>query len=357
MPLTPSGRRPSGKASEVMAILEQRIRGGDYLVAPLPSGRELAAELGVSYVTARKAIGALQAQGLLTRGGNGRLVLGGRRAGGQLAQLAFIAPNFPSLAVMRWRLAIDRLADEHPCAVKNHFFRHWHDPALIDIIERSDGAFLYPTAEELPAAFAARLRARRIVVIDQDWSALGVPSICCFPAAFVRTLLDHCRARAHLRIACLNTQPHDYAIQARLAAYQGWAVDHGMVPHLIDAPVIVGEDPAVRAQAVMAEVLRGGARDWSALFCTTGTVALAAMRALHLAGIAPGREVAVCTLNDDGLGELVIPSLTAQAQVDPTPFLRQTLSWILDPQRAWQGSALIQPERCEVAVRESTGAG
>jgi hypothetical protein len=266
MPLTPSGRRPSGKASEVMAILEQRIRGGDYLVAPLPSGRELAAELGVSYVTARKAIGALQAQGLLTRGGNGRLVLGGRRAGGQLAQLAFIAPNFPSLEVMRWRLAIDRLADEHPCAVKNHFFRHWHDPALIDIIERSDGAFLYPTAEQVPAAFAARLRARRIVVIDQDWSALGVPSICCFPAAFVRTLLDHCRARGHRRIAVLNTQPHDSAIQARLAAYHGWAVDHDMVPHLIDAPVSVGEDPAVHAQAVLAAALRAGVRDRSPLF-------------------------------------------------------------------------------------------
>jgi hypothetical protein len=30
---------------------------------------------------------------------------------------------------------------------------------------------------------------------------------------------------------------------------------------------------------------------------------------------------------------------------------------MLDPQRAWQGAVLIQPERCEVAVRESTGAG
>ncbi len=70
----------------------------------------------------------------------------------------------------------------------------------------------------------------------------------------------------------------------------------------------------------------------------------------------PGRDLAVCTLNDDGLGDMLIPSLTSQAAVDPTAYLAIALDWILHPERPWQGPLLVQPERCVVAARESTAA-
>lgn len=356
--MTPSGRRRSGKAADVIAILERRLRGGDYLVAPLPSGRELAAELGVSYVTARKAVLALQERGLLERGPTGRLALAGKRGGGQVAQLAFLAPSFPSLDVMYWRSAIDRLTAGEPCVVKSHFFTHWDDPALRDIIGRSDGAFLYPSSERLPPALERDLRERdrRLVVVDQDWSALGLPSLCMSPAVFVRAMLDHCRERGHQRIACLNTQPHDHAITGRLGEYRRWAADHGMEQLLIDDPVQPGQDPLPQARTAMARILDAGRPAFSALFVTTSSVALMAMRALNAAGLAPGRDIAVCTLNDGGLGELVIPSLTAQAPVDAGPYLKRALDWMLHPERAWRGPLLVQPKACVVAERESTGA-
>ncbi len=358
MAKTPSGRRPSGKAAEVISILERRIHGGDYLVAPLPAGRALAAELGVSYVTARKALQVMLERGLLERSPTGRLMLAGKGGSARIAQIAFLAPAFPSLDVMRWRLAIDRIISAAHCAVKSHFFDHWDDPVVLDVIERGDGAFLYPSSEQLTRTLERRIRehANRVVVVDQDWSEYGLPSLCLSPPRFVQALLDHLAANGHKRIACLNTHPHDHAIDARITQYRLWIAAHGMDEELIDEPVRPGEDAAPRAREVMARVLRDGLLGASALFTTTGSNAVGAMRALHAAGIAPGRDLAVCTLNDDGLGDMLIPSLTAQAAVDPTPYLAIALDWILHPERPWQGPLLVQPERCLVAVRESTAA-
>jgi hypothetical protein len=358
MSSSPNGRRPSGKATDVISILERRIRGGDYLVAPLPTGRALAAELGVSYVTARKALQAMQDRGLLARGPTGRLRLGGPSTDGRVAQVAFLAPAFPSLDVMRWRLAIDRTVAAARCAVKSHFFEHWDDPVVIDVIERGDGAFLYPSSEALSRTLERRLRERttRVVVVDQDWSAYGLPSLCLSPPRFVQALLDHCVSLGHRRIACLNTAPHDHAIAARIGQYRLWAAAHGMPAELIDEPVRPGEDAGPRARDVVARVLAQGGLVSTAVFTTTGACAVGAMRALHAAGLRPGRDLAVCTLNDDGLGDMLIPSLTAQAVVDPAPYLQVALDWILHLDRPWEGPLLVQPDACLVAARESTGA-
>lgn len=358
MSVTPSGRRRSGKAADVIAILERRVRGGDYLVAPLPAERELAAELGVSYMTARKAVLVLQERGLLERGPTGRLRLAGRGGATRVAQIAFLAPAWPSVDIMRWRLAIDRITANSPCAVKSHFFVHWDDPALLDIMEKGDGAFLYPSSEQMSPTLARRIRERahRVVVVDQDWSRYGLPSLCLNPPAFIHAILDHCAARGYQRIACLNTQPHDEAITALIAQYLAWAHAHGRTVDLIDHPVrAVGEDAGYRAREVIAGLLRDGRPAFDALCALTEGAAVGAMRALHSAGLTPGRDLGVCTLNDSGVGELTIPSLTAQAPADPEPFLRVALEWMLHPDRVWQGPLLLQPEVCAVAVRESTG--
>lgn len=357
MDLTPSGRRKSGKASDVIAILERRVRGGDYLVAPLPAERELATELGVSYMTARKAVLTLQERGLLERGPTGRLRLATRGGISRVAQVAFLAPAFPSSDVMRWRLAIDRLSTAADCAVKSHFYVHWDDPALLDIIERGDGAFLYPSAEQLSPVLERRIRehAKRVVVIDRDWSPYGLPSMRLTPPRVVQALLDHLASRGHRRIACLNTQPDDEVIVAYMDAYRAWAAGRGMEPEVIDRPVRAGEDPAPQARTVIGELLRGRKPGFTALFCPIAPTAIGAMRGLHAAGLVPGKDVAVCTVNDEGLGDLLIPSLTAQVAVDPTPYLRRGLEWILDPDSAWKGPLLLEPQTVTVAARESTG--
>ena len=47
------------KYSQIADLLERRIRHGDYLLKEMPSGRALAAELGVGHTVVRGAIDLL----------------------------------------------------------------------------------------------------------------------------------------------------------------------------------------------------------------------------------------------------------------------------------------------------------
>ena len=44
------------KYTEVMSVIERRIRAGDYLLSSIPGERKIAEETGVSYMTARRAV-------------------------------------------------------------------------------------------------------------------------------------------------------------------------------------------------------------------------------------------------------------------------------------------------------------
>jgi hypothetical protein len=349
-------RRRSVRTDEAIAVLERRILGGDYLVTPLPTVRELAAELGVSYVTARKALVGLQDRGLLERTETGRPMLAKRGDGTGTAQVAFLAPAWPSQDVMRWRLALDQVAAESDCAVKCHFYMHWDDPVLLDSLERGDGAFLYPSSELLTPPVERRLSEKnsRVVVVDQDWSERGMPSLCATPAQAVSSLLDHGRSRGFKHWMCINTQAHDQAINARIHHYRHWCDANGQKSEIMDRPVVSGEDAGPVALAVMRDYFAHSLAPQVGIFATTLSASIGAMRAAHEAGHHVGTDVGVMTLNDDGLGDMLIPSLTALQTPDILPWMRESLRWILNHDRAWQGSLLKQPKPFVVVEREST---
>ena len=60
------------KYLEVAEILKSRVLHGDYLVSPMPGERKLAEEIGVSYMTARKALKHLVETGVIAREEDGK---------------------------------------------------------------------------------------------------------------------------------------------------------------------------------------------------------------------------------------------------------------------------------------------
>jgi hypothetical protein len=352
----PSSTAP--KAEAVAALLERRIRNGDYLVARLPAERVLAAETGVSYMTARKAVTMLIERGLLARGDNGRLELGealGRKAQAP-AQIAFFAPAWPTLDIQHWRRAVEAAAAARGASVKAYYYMHWEDPVLAEALERGDGAFIYPLTGEVPARVRQALLAEgvRVVWIDYDPLGEGLPSITLSPPEAVAAVLDHLRQRGHRAIACLNTQPHDRSSLGRIDAWRDWCRVHGVAGDLLDQPVQPGEDPAPQALAVVARWLAAGRPAASALFVTTGMPAVAAMRAIHDAGLRPGPDLALATLNDEGdFGRYTIPGLTAIHRPDAVPLVARGVAWMTSG-KAWSGALRIMPDSFAVIEREST---
>lgn len=346
------------KAEAVAALLERRIRNGDYLVARLPAERVLALETGVSYMTARKAVTMLIDRGLLTRGDNGRLELGesvGRRAAAP-AQIAFFAPAWPTLDIQHWRRAVEAAAAARGASVKAYYFMHWEDPVLAEALARGDGAFIYPLTGTVPAQVRRALLAPgvRVAWIDYDPLGEGLPSITLSPPEAVAAVLEHLHGLGHRRIACLNTQPHDRSTLGRIGTWRDWCQARGSAGELLDQPVQPGEDPSPQALAAVARWLAAGRPAATALFVTTGMPAVAAMRAIHEAGLRPGRDLAVATLNDEGdFGRYTIPGLTAIHLPDAVPLVARGVAWMTSG-KAWSGPLCIMPEAFTVIPREST---
>lgn len=347
------------KYEDIANIIHNRVKNGDYLLKSVPPERQLASEVGVSYMTVRRAVQELVARGVLIRQPNGRLGVGRFAAGNKSQlQLGLVAPTFNSPVVEQWRIAIEQVAGDSERIVRPVLYMHWDDPILQDSLDSFDGVFLVPIPAPIPARVSERLAAaKRLVVIDDDLSHLGIPSVRLFPPVFVQRLLDHLTALGHQQIDCVNIHSMHPVIEQRIEQWKIWCRMHGNPGrfHNLAAPTPSHDAPFVKAYRGFKRLLEEKKFTATAVVCVTAPAAIGAMRALHEHGIQVGRDVSVCTINSEGLGETLVPSLTALESPDPYPYVAECIDWFADPQKSWVGPLLVQPAEIPLVVRESTG--
>jgi DNA-binding LacI/PurR family transcriptional regulator/DNA-binding transcriptional regulator YhcF (GntR family) len=343
---------------KIAELVRKRILHGDYALKPMPSERQLAREIGANHMTVRRSIHVLEAEKLIERDANGRLRVSRKQHGtGRHLNFAFLTPTFYSANIESWRATIENAAATLPCIVRPVLYMHWEDPILIDVLNGFDGVFLVPVPEPLPPGVAEKLRKLEhpVVVMDDDFSGYGLPSIEFFPPACVQRVLDHLESLGHARIGCLNTQPSQSIIPKRIDQWRYWMSAHGLTGRLADFPVPAHGDVTTRAYEVMSGILAEfDPSAETAWLCMTTPAAIGVMRACHDRGILPGRDLAICSVHGEGVAGMLVPSLTALEPADPLPFLRHCLNWMISG-GPWQGSLVMRPTDFKLVVRESTG--
>lgn len=341
---------------KIAKILRNRVLHGDYALKPIPSERKLAEEFDVNYMTVRRSLHILVEEELLARQANGRMRVKRIQQGSKKhLNFAFVMPTLSSHSLEVWRGGMERAIVGRSCSVRPILYMHWDDPILVDSLEGFDGIFLSAIPEVLPPAVAEKLRQpqHRVVVVDYDFSCYGIPSIRLFPPVFVQHLLDHLASLGHSRIGCFNTQPVDSEVRERIDQWRYWMSAHGFVGQLVDRGVLPHENPMEQAYKVMSTLLTEGKSPETAWFFTTTPAAFGAMRAILDHGKMPGRDLAICSANGEGMAAMFNPSLTALETSDPAPFLSYCIDWMRSGQ-GWQGPLLMQPTEVPLAIREST---
>ncbi len=349
--------RPS-KFLSIARRLAERIQNGDYKAGGFPAERSLALDIGVSQMTARKAIKQLIDEGLLSRLPNGRLEAGGpstASAGVVRGHVALLSPAWNSSETDQWSIALSHVSRRFGYSMRLAHFFHDDDPAILNTVRRFDATFMLPN-DPMPEPLAEELikLKKPLFILNNDWSHRGVPSIRLLPPSFTQRVLDHLASLGHKRIDCLNVQPSLSIIPARIAQWKIWREAHGFDGNLYDEPVEHYSDPLPAAYKLADRLIREGKLSTGALLCATDVAAFGVMRAMADHDIRPGHDVAVCATDGSPLCEYFIPSLTSIDVANPAPFLANCLRWLQDGGGTWEGPLLLQPNDATVTVRQST---
>jgi DNA-binding LacI/PurR family transcriptional regulator/biotin operon repressor len=345
------------KADLVVQMIEKRIAHADHLSGGIPSERQLATEMGFSRTTVRAAVQFLVDRGTLVRQENGRIEVAAPADGTRTRAIGFIAPSGYSADIELWRESVDAvihdvLKDE-TVTMRCVSYGHWADPAIQEVLSGFDAAFLVTPAKKIPQWLVKKIKDSpcRVVVLDQDESEVGLPSITLFPPAMEFRLLDYLCQLGHRHIDCLNTQERGSVITGRISAWEDYLHFHDVRGRLHSQEKL---NPVESAYRIIRDAIAEGKEIAPALFCTTGPAAIGAMRALHEAGLKVGSDVSVCAVNSEGLGRYLLPSLTALDAPPRAIYVRRVIQWILSDED-WQGPLLIQPEDLILFEGESTG--
>jgi DNA-binding LacI/PurR family transcriptional regulator len=345
------------KRDGISQQLKQRILHGNYAFRALPGEKQLAVDLGVSYMTARKVVQGLIETGLLVRGPNGRVTVNrSNQDSGDRLPIVLLSPNYISPGFERWRHWLARATDEVGVRLQCVHYTHWDDPVLFESPDNFSGVFVLPSSEVIPQTLIERFsRSQRpVIVLDDDLTAQGLISIRPIPPIFVQALLDHLKQSGCLQIDCLNVQPLHSVIAQRIEQWQLWTAEHGVEGTLINEPVEPYTQPYSRGYEIIKSQLARGDFKADGLFCVTTPAAMGAMRALHEAGVHLGAEVAVCAVDGESMADYQIPALTTLEPSDVIPHLKLCLNWMLGEYSPWQGPLLMEPDEPCIVVREST---
>lgn len=339
-------------------MLESRIRQGDYAIRDLPTELELAEEIGVSRMTARRALLELMNKGLLVRKPHGKIAVNQEHehVAGKLL-LAFLSPAWSSPEFEGWRSAVARAAQKFGASVRMVDFVHWDDPVIYQTLTGFDGVFLVPSSEPMPQPVLERFSgAGNLVVLDTDLTGAGIPSVQLQPPIFLHHLADYLAKLGHRRIDCLNTQPHDEVVKKRIEQWLLWQKVHKVEGRLIDEPVEPFSDAMPKACAVIHRLLDAKDFHATALLCITGPAATGAIRAFVDHKMQIGRDISVCAFNEGGgLHRYLVPSRTVLEPTDPSAYLEMCIDWFSRQGSPWVGPLLVQAASVPLFIGESTG--
>jgi DNA-binding LacI/PurR family transcriptional regulator len=343
------------KYAQVMSVIERRLQEGDYLLHNIPGERRIAAETGVSYMTARRAVIELLAKKVLVRQPNGSLDVHPayvRRA--RHAKVVLLYPAYPSPYLTHLRQIVSSTLEHRQLGLRPVQYVHWDDPIVVDAVAGSGGALVIPSTESIPANVLSSIRANRVVMLDGDFSEDGIPSIQLFPDAHLEQVFAHLKDLGHCRIDCINTQHRNPEIDRRIQLWHKWLTDHDATGQLWDNPAPSFADPTSFAYEMTGRLIDEESSQATALVCTTFPAAIAAVRANWERGRRVGLDVSVCALNIEYPARYCCPSITGLDMPDLSAVLGVCFDWFSDD-KPWRGPALLEPAEPVLYIGESSG--
>ncbi len=300
------------KYQEIAHLLRHRLERGEYPSGKLPPLRKLAADMGVSYLTARQAVKTFQDAGWHEI-----------RAARPL--VAMVAPlwNFNE-----WHRAIRDESRELGGQVRVIAYGSETDPVISETIAQEDYdlIFLFPPNREDSRLLELIEKSKdRVVVMFRDLSERGIRCLDGADPHTVERFLEILRGRGVRRIDALG---HDFDLKRgaldRYRTWRDWIDRNGMTGNFHGMPYHAFEPDDVRTAEFCRKKLDAGELG-EAVFCFTPTMAMGLYRACYERGIVPGRDISVFSFGDQLKATVMTPALATVLNVDIPGTIRKVI--------------------------------
>lgn len=343
------------KYTAVVSLIKRRIREGDYLLSDIPGERRLAEETGVSYMTARKAMLELIDQKVLVRRPSGGFDVHPRYAKrAKPATIVLLYPAFASNYLTQLRGMVADFAQQQGIGLRPAQFVHWDETTVIDAVEHSKGSFVIPYGPEIPPRLVEAFRANKTVILDGDFTHVGLPSIRLFSDEAIEQVLEHLYKLGHRRVDCINTQNRNPETDRRIDLWERWLRRRRLQGRLWDDPAPLFTDPTAIARTLMGRVLDANDSRATAIITITCPAAIGAMRACWERGVRVGKDLSIASVNIEPPAEFFCPSITGLNTPDLSGVLAECCEWFFR-RSAGRAFDLLEPRASSLFQGESTG--
>ena len=280
------------------------------IIDKLPGERTLAKELGFSYMTIRKAIDNLVAQGVLYKvPTKGTFVAESKTRKNKTRNIGYFLDSSIESGVSSpyYSLIFNEL--EKQAASLGYSLVYFSDLGNAndeDILAKLDGviASCFPRIENIIQTIKHQVP---VVVIDNASSDKSIPSVIIDNFNAVLDSFDHLYKLGHRRIAFMTGLEDSDVGKNRCAGYQSGLSKHGLEHD---------EALVYRGNYSFNSGLEGAAHFLSlqdpptAILCANDSMALGAMRRLHHEGIKVPDEISILGFDDIEVASQISPALT-----------------------------------------------
>ena len=301
------------KYLEIAELLRSRLARGEYPAGKLPPLRKLAADMGVSYLTARHAVKTLKEAGWnRTR-----------------AARPLVAMVTPLWAFTEWHRAVRNSTEALGGQVRFIAYASDTDPNISEAINENEYDVIFLSLPDREDSRLLELVSRendRVVVMFRDMSMYGIRSLLGADPVYIERFLELLVERGHRRIDAFG---RDTDIRAgagdRYRIWRNWLERHGIegrfheMKHQPFVPDDARADDFCRRKFAAEEF-------GEAVFCFNPTLASGFYRACFEHGLVPGRDISVFAFGDQEKAMLMTPALATVMNVGVEETIRDIIA-------------------------------
>ena len=288
------------------------LKPGDFF----PTVAELMKEFKVSQVTITQALQRLQNHDFIRRPVGKKRYVVTQQAQRSVANITVLRPSWPSPEFDTLLSALQQECTLRHWNLAAVVYPDWADVDLHRLIGTYDGILSISHPADMDEQQDAYIKSKRypfVTLMDRTGNATA-SGVIADDVALGRIAVETLRGFGHQRIAVLLNEPPCPTVSQRL---QGWRIameaagETDLDSLVIDCSIVSGEDSIELGRQRFDHWLENHTREFTALFATAWTGAVAAMRVLHNRRIElPGQ----CSLIAQGglwpIGRYLAPALS-----------------------------------------------